>query len=136
MAVEKALRRRRPGAYQIQAAIAAVHSEAARAEDTDWAQIAELYGVLERYQPSPVVTLNHAVAVARAEGPRAGIALLRTIEHLPDIQRYHLFHAALAALLADDNQADDALAAYRKALSLTGIPSEQAFLREKIGALK
>ncbi len=134
--VEKALRRRRPGAYQIQAAIAAVHSEAARPEDTDWAQIAELYGVLERYQPSPVVTLNRAVAVARAEGPRAGIELLRTIEHLPDIQRYHHFHAALAALLADDDQADDALAAYRKALSLTGNPSEQAFLREKIGALK
>ncbi len=134
--VEKALRQKRPRPYQIQAAIAAVHSEAARAEDTDWAQIAELYCVLERYQPSPVVTLNRAVAVAKVQGARAGIALLRTIENTPEIRRYHHFHAALAALLAADNQPCNAIAAYEKALSLTQNPGERAFIHRKISSLK
>jgi len=134
--VEKALRQKRPGPYQIQAAIAAVHSEAARAEDTDWAQIAELYRVLERHQPSPVVTLNRAVAVATIQGVKAGIALLQTIERVPAMRRYHHFHAALAALLAEDNQPRGAIAAYEKALSLTRNPSEQAFIRRKISSLK
>ena len=134
--VEKALRQKRPGPYQIQAAIAAVHGEAARAEDTDWAQIAELYRVLEHYQPSPVVTLNRAVAVAKVQGAKAGIALLRTIENAAEIRRYHHFHAALAALLAEDNQPGSAIAAYEKALSLTQNPSERAFIRRKISSLK
>ncbi len=134
--VEKALQQKRPGPYQIQAAIAAVHGEAARAEDTDWAQIAELYRVLEHYQPSPVVTLNRAVAVAKVQGAKAGIALLRTIENAAEIRRYHHFHAALAALLAEDNQPGSAIAAYEKALSLTQNPSERAFIRRKISSLK
>ncbi len=134
--VEKALRQKRPGPYQLQAAIAAVHSEAARAADTDWRQIAELYRLLERYQPSPVVTLNRAVAVAKVQGATAGIALLRTIEQSPAMQHYHHFHAALAALLAEDNQPRSALAAYERALSLTRNPSERAFLRKKISTLK
>jgi len=134
--VEKALRQKRPGPYQIQAAIAAVHSEAVRAEDTDWAQIAELYRVLGRYQPSPVVTLNRAVAVAKVQGAKAGIALLRTIKNAPEIRRYHHFHAALAALLAEVNQPCGAIAAYEKALSLTQNPSERAFIRRKISSLK
>lgn len=134
--VEKALRQKRPGPYQIQAAIAAVHGDAARAEDTDWTQIAELYRMLERHQPSPVVTLNRAVAVAKVQGTKAGIALLRTIEDSPEIQRYHHFHAALAALLAEDNQPGSAIAAYEKALSLTQNSSERAFIRKKISSLK
>jgi RNA polymerase sigma-70 factor (ECF subfamily) len=134
--VEKALRQQRPGPYQIQAAIAALHDEAEHVEDTDWAQIAELYGVLERYQSSPVITLNRAVAVAKAQGARAGIALLRTIEHSPGIQGYHHFHAALGALLVEEGKIDAAIASYEKALSLTRNSSEKAFLRQKINSLK
>jgi RNA polymerase sigma-70 factor (ECF subfamily) len=134
--LEKGLWQKRPGPYQIQAAIAALHDEAERAEDTDWTQIAELYYALERYQPSPVVTLNRAVAVAKVQGPRAGIALLRTIEDVPDLQRYHHFHAALGALLAEDGEIGAAVAAYEQALSLTRNPSEKAFLRKKISRLK
>jgi RNA polymerase sigma-70 factor (ECF subfamily) len=134
--VEKALRQKRPGPYQIQAAIAAVHSETACAEDTDWPQIAELYHALERHQPSPVVTLNRAVAVAKVQGAKAGIALLRTLEDLPEIQNYHHFHAALAALLAADNQPGSAITAYEKALALTQNSSERAFIRKKISNLK
>ena len=133
--VEKALRQKQPGPYQIQAAIAAVHSEAARAEDTDWGQIAELYRVLERYQPSPVVTLNRAVAVAKVQGAKAGLALLRTIEQSPAMQHYHHFHAALAALFAEANQISSAIAVYEKALSLTQNPSEREFIRKKISSL-
>jgi hypothetical protein len=134
--VEKALRQKRPGPYQIQAAIAAVHSESASAEDTDWAQIAELYRVLERYQPSPVVTLNRAVAMAKIQGAKEGIALLRTIENAPEIRRYYYFDAALAALLAEDNQLCGAVAAYERALLLTQNPGERAFIRRKISGLK
>ena len=134
--VEKALRQQQPGPYQVQAAVAAVHCEARQAADTDWAQIAELYDILERYQPSPVVRLNRAVAVAKVQGAAAGIALLRTIEDSPEIQRYHHFYAALGALLAEDNQAERARAAYETALSLTQNPSEQAALQKKIARLK
>jgi len=134
--VEKALWQKRPGPYQIQAAIAAVHSETAHAEDTDWAQIAELYRVLERHQPSPVVTLNRAVAVAKVQGAQAGVALLRTIETSPEMRHYHHFHAAMAALLSEDHQICGAIAAYERALSLTHNPSERAFIRKKISDLK
>lgn len=133
--VEKALRQKHPGRYQIQAAIAALHNEAASAEDTDWAQIAELYGVLERYQPSPVVTLNRAVAVAQAQSAKAGIALLQTIEWNPEMQDYHYFHAALGALLVKEGEIATAVTAYKKALSLTRNPSEKRFLRNKLTAL-
>lgn len=133
---ERALRRRRPGAYQIQAAIAAVHCGAARAEDTDWQEIAALYAVLERHQSSPVVTLNRAVAVARADGPEAGIALLRTLEGSPDMQRYPYFHGAVAALLAECGRSEDAAAAYDRALELTQNPSERAFIESKRAALR
>ncbi len=134
--VEKALRQKRPGPYQIQAAIAAVHSEAARAEDTDWEQIAELYCVLERYQPSPVVTLNRAVAVAKVQGAKAGLTLLQTIEDAAEMQQYHHFYAALAALLAVDNQPHSAITAYEKALSFAPNPRERAFIRKKISGLR
>ena len=125
-----------PGPYQVQAAVAAVHCEASRAADTDWAQIVELYAILERYQPSPVVTLNRAVAVAKVQGAAAGITLLRSIEDSPEIQRYHHFYAALGALLAEDKQAERARAAYATALPLTQNPSEQAALQKKITCLK
>ena len=133
---ERALRRRRPGPYQIQAAIAAVHCSATKAEDTDWQEIASLYGALERHQSSPVVTLNRAVAVAKADGPEAGIALLRTLEDSPDMQRYSYFHGAVAALLAESGHAKDAAAAYDRALALTQNPSERAFIRSRKAALR
>ncbi len=133
--VEKALRRRRPGPYQIQAAIAAVHSKAGRAADTDWAEIAALYQLLEWRRPSPVVTLNRALAVAKAQGSEAGLALLRSIEDAPEIQRYHHFHAAKGALLAEVGQTAAAIVAYEAALPLTRNPSEIHFIRRKIAAL-
>ena len=133
---ERALRRRSPGSYQVQAAIAAVHCSAARASDTDWQEIASLYAVLEQHQSSPVVTLNRAVAVAKADGPEAGIALLRTLEGSPDMRRYPYFHGAVAALLAECGRAEDAAAAYDRALELTRNPSERAFIRSKKAALQ
>ncbi len=134
--VEKALRQQQPGPYQVQAAVADVHCEARQAANTDWTQIAELCDILECCQPSPVVRLNQAVAVAQVQGAAAGIALLRTIEDSPEIQRYHHFYAALGALLAEDNQAARACAAYATALSLTQNPSEQAALQRKIASPK
>ena len=133
--VEKALRQKQPGRYQIQAAIAALHDEAERAEDTDWTQIAELYGILERYHPSSVVTLNRAVAVAQAQSAKAGIALLQTIERNPAMQEYHYFHAVLGALLMEEGEIATAVTAYEKALSLTRNPSEKRFLRKKLEVL-
>ncbi|MGP1396945.1 MAG: RNA polymerase sigma factor [Inquilinaceae bacterium] len=130
--VEKALRRGRPGPYQIQAAIAALHCQARRAEDTDWPQIAELYRLLETHQPSPIVVLNRGVAVGRAEGPRAGLALLARIAPLPEIQRYHHFHAAQGAMLAEDGQRDAAVAAFSRALALTDSPVERGYLRQRM----
>ncbi len=134
--VEKALRQQRPGPYQMQAAIAAVHCEAESAEDTDWQQIAELYHILERYQPSPVVTLNRAVAVAQVQGAEAGMALLQTIEQSPEMQRYHYFYSALGALLAEAYQTEQAMRAYTKALSLTPNPRERTAIQKKIAAIK
>jgi len=133
--VEKALRMKRPGGYQVQAAIAAVHSEALAPEDTDWAQIAELYGVLERYQPSPVVTLNRAVAVAKDQGPEAGLALLQALEGSADMQRYHHFHAAKAALLAEAGRAGEAAGHFEAALGLTQNPAERRFIERKLASL-
>ncbi len=133
--VDKALRRQRPGPYQIQAAIAAVHGRAGRAGDTGWAEIAALYGLLEKHQPSPVVTLNRALAVAKAEGPEAGLRLLTTIAEAREMQRYHHFHAAKGALLAQLGQIGAARAAYEAALPLTQNPSEMAFMRAKIASL-
>lgn len=133
--VEKALRMKRPGAYQVQAAIAAVHSEAAVPEDTDWPQIAELYAVLERYQPSPVVTLNRAVAVAKDQGPEAGLALLQALEGSADMRRYHHFHAAKAALLAEAGRGGEAVVYYTTALGLTQNPAERRFIEQKLKTL-
>ncbi|MHB8641499.1 MAG: RNA polymerase sigma factor [Gaiellaceae bacterium] len=129
--LDRALSYRAPGPYQLQAAIAALHARAARAEDTDWDQIAALYGELARVQPSPVVELNRAVAVAMAEGPGAGLALL---EDLP-LDRYHLFHAARADLLRRLDRADEARAAYERAAELATNGAERAFLLGRRAAL-
>jgi len=127
--LEAALRRRRPGPYQVQAAIAALHTE----PETDWPQIAALYGELARFQPSPVVELNRAAAVAMADGPGRGLAL---IERLEGLDGYAPFHSARADLLRRLGQGDEAAAEYRRALELASNPSERAFLTRRLTELE
>ena len=126
--VRACLRRNRPGPYQIQAAIAAVHSDAPRAQDTDWAQILALYDQLLTVGPTAVVALNRAVAVAELHGPAAGLAEIDGL----DLSGYHLFHAARADLLARLGRAGEARTAYRRALELATNPTEQAFLAGRL----
>jgi RNA polymerase sigma-70 factor (ECF subfamily) len=130
--LEAALRMGRPGPYQIQAAVAAVHAEAARPEDTDWSEIAALYGELERRMPTPVVQLNRAAAVAMADGPLAGLMLLDQMKLDAALDNYYLFHATRADLLRRLGMNDDALAQYRRALALCQNESERAFLERRI----
>jgi RNA polymerase sigma-70 factor (ECF subfamily) len=127
--VEQALRGRPPGKYAVQAAIAALHAQAPTARDTDWPQIAALYGVLVGLYPSPVVELNRAVAIAMADGIDHGLALLDTI-HLP---AYHLLPAARADLLRRLGRHADAAAAYRQALALVTNAAERQFLERRLG---
>ena len=128
----RAMTRDRPGPYQVQAAIAALHARAPRPEDTDWPQIAVLYGVLEDMAPSPVVRLNRAVAVAMADGPGAGLPLLESARDA--LASYHLFHAARADLLRRLGRLDDSTAAYRAALDLATNAAERAFLEQQLRA--
>jgi RNA polymerase sigma-70 factor (ECF subfamily) len=128
-----ALRRGRPGPYQIQAAIAALHSTAASVDETDWRQIASLYGALMELAPSPVVALNRAVAVGEAGDLGEGLALIDAIEGL---ERYHLLYAARADMLRRLGRVPEALDAYQRALTLTGNPAERAFLERRIGELE
>jgi RNA polymerase sigma-70 factor, ECF subfamily len=127
-----ALHRGAPGPYQVQAAIAACHATARRAEDTDWPQIATLYQRLETMNPSPVVRLNRAVAVAMADGPQAGLALLDTIEGLDG---YHLLPATRADLLRRLNRNDEAAVAYREALILARTAPDRRFLTHRLNNL-
>jgi RNA polymerase sigma-70 factor (ECF subfamily) len=120
------------GPYALQAAIAGEHARAATAEETDWAQIAHLYGGLERAAPSPVVTLNRAVAVAMAEGPEAGLEIVDAIEGL---DAYQHLHAARADLLRRLGRCDEAAAAYRNALELTANEAERVFLEARLAAV-
>src|SRR5215207_9502351 len=125
------LRRNRPGPYQIQAAIAAVHSDAPRAADTDWAQVLALYDQLLAVAPTAVVALNRAVAVAELHGPAAGLAEIDGL----DLPGYHLFHAARADLLARLGRTGEARAAYRRALELATNPAERTFLTGRVAQL-
>jgi RNA polymerase sigma-70 factor, ECF subfamily len=120
------------GPYTIQARIAAVHARAERAEDTDWRRIALLYGQLRRIQPSPVIELNRAIAVAMERGPEAGLELIDAIEGL---ERYAPFHVSRADLLARLGRGEDAVAAYRRALELSSNPVQRAFLERRIEEL-
>jgi RNA polymerase sigma-70 factor, ECF subfamily len=125
--LERALGLRSPGPYQLQAAIAALHTE----PETDWAQIAALYAQLARRTPSPVVELNRAVAVAMAEGPEHGLALMRDLP----LDEYHLYHAARADLLRRLERIEEAAAAYRRALELAQTEPERRFLEERLLSL-
>ncbi len=131
--VQRALTRARPGTYALEAAIAAVHGESARAEETDWPQIAGLYGRLLSLHPSPVVALNRAVAVAMAEGPGAGLPLVEALAE--PLSQYHLWHASRADLLRRLGRTGEALESYRRALSLTQNESELGFLAGRIAEL-
>jgi RNA polymerase sigma factor (sigma-70 family) len=130
--LDRALRRRAPGPYQLQAAIGGLHVQAQTAEETDWAQIAALYGELLRLSPSPVVALNRAVAVAEAHGVEAG---LRLIDQIAGLERYHLFHGARADLLRRLGRHREAAEAYRTALELTRNPAERSFLARRLEEL-
>jgi RNA polymerase sigma-70 factor (ECF subfamily) len=133
--VERALASRRIGAYTLQAAIAAVHAAAPQAAATDWAQIVELYDVLARAEPSPVVELNRAVAVAMRDGPAAGLALIDALLARGDLADYHLAHAARADLCRRLGRTADARAAYRRALDLAQQEPERRFLERRLGEL-
>ncbi|WP_246258212.1 RNA polymerase sigma factor [Amycolatopsis anabasis] len=131
--LETALRRRRPGAYQLQAAIAACHATAAKASDTDWAQIAALYGRLAEVVPSAVVRLNRAVAVAMADGPAAGLALVDELAESGELAGYRLLPATRADLLRRLDRRVEAAAAYREALELVATDAERRYLERRLG---
>lgn len=130
--VERGLRMRRPGPYQIQAAIAALHGEAHLADDTDWPQIAALYSTLVDLNPSPIVELNRAVAVAMARGIEHGLKMMDRLGETGELNAYHLYHAARADLLRRLDRAAESAGAYRRALDLVGNQSERAYLRRRL----
>jgi len=132
--VEEALRGG-PGPFALQAAIAALHCQAARAEETDWPQIVRLYDLLERRQPSPVVSLNRAVAIAMVDGPEPALALIDALATSGDLDDYHLLHAARADLLRRVGSTKEAAASYARAIQLAANVSERRFLERRLREL-
>ena len=133
--METALSSRRFGPYTIQAAIAAVHAEAARPDVTDWGEIVGLYDVLLRAEPSPVIELNRAVAVGMRDGPAAGLVLIDTILERGDLHDYHLAHAARADLCRRLGKTADARISYQRALALARQEPERRFLQRRLAEL-
>jgi RNA polymerase sigma-70 factor (ECF subfamily) len=131
--IDKAMRHRRPGAYQIQAAIAALHARAATPAETDWAQIDALYASLERLAPSPVVTLNRAVAVSKIDGPEAALAMIEPLGER--LAAYFHFHGARGAFLQQLGRAEEARAAFGQAIALANSPAEAAHIRMHLDRL-
>ena len=134
--LDRAVRSRRPGEYQLQAAITALQIQAPDPESTDWAQIAELFGALARLNPSPVIELNRAVAVGLADGPAAGLELIEPLLADPALERYQPLHAAHAELLSRAGDADAAARAYERAIELTANAVERAELERRLGSLR
>jgi len=134
--VEQALRMRRVGPYALQAAVAAVHAESPNASSTDWRQIVGLYDVLQRIEPSPVVELNRAVAVAMRDGPASGLSLIDAILARGDLTDYYLAHSARADLCRRLGRTADAIAAYERALHLTRQEPERRFLERRLRELR
>jgi RNA polymerase sigma-70 factor (ECF subfamily) len=130
--VEQALRMQRPGPYQLQSAIAALHAQAERAEDTDWPQIAALYERLLAMQPSTVIALNHAVAVGMAEALEKGLTLMNQLGESGTLDSYYLYHAARAEILRRLCRPAEATEAYKRALSLTANAVERRYLRRRL----
>lgn len=133
--IERALASKRVGPFVLQAAIAAVHSEAPSVGETDWAQIAALYDVLYRVDPSPVVALNRAVAIGMRDGPEAGLATIEAVLGQGGLDDYHLAHAARAELQRRLGLREAARASYRRALELTRQPAERRFLQARLRQL-
>jgi RNA polymerase sigma-70 factor, ECF subfamily len=131
--VDKALRHRRPGPYQVQAAIAALHARAGRPQDTDWAQIDLLYGALERMQPSPVVTLNRAVAAAKVRGAKAALDMIEPLAGKLD--GYFYFHGARGAFLIELGRREEARLAFDRAIALANTPAEATHIRRQLDRL-
>lgn len=131
--IDKAMRHRRTGPYQIQAAIAALHARAPRYEDTDWAQIDLLYGSLEILQPSPVITLNRAVAVAKLRGPEAALAMIEPLE--ARLGSYFHYFGAKGALLLQQGRGDEARVAFDRAIALARTPAEASHIRMHLDRL-
>ena len=132
--IDKAMRHRRRGPYQVQAAIAALHARAATPQDTDWAQIDLLYAALEELQPSPVVTLNRAVAVAKLRGPEAALAMIEPLA--PRLSGYFHFFGAKGALLLKLGRAEEARSAFGEAIALANTPAEAAHIRMHLDRLE
>jgi RNA polymerase sigma-70 factor, ECF subfamily len=130
--VERAVAARRPGPYQVQAAIASLHDDATSADETDWRQIAALYASLQRLTPSPVIELNLAAAVAMADGPAVGLAMIDGIAASGELASYPYLHAARADLLRRLERWSEADGAYRRALELTSNGAERAFLEDRL----
>jgi len=133
--VERALSSRRFGVYTLQAAIASVHAEATDAAATDWTQIVALYSLLARTEPSPVVELNRAVAVAMRDGPQAGLTIIDNILARGDLGDYHLAHAARADLCRRLDRNTEARSSYERALALTQLEPERRFLEKRLREL-
>jgi RNA polymerase sigma-70 factor (ECF subfamily) len=132
--IDKAMRHRRPGPYQIQAAIAALHARAGRPEETDWTEIDLLYQALERLQPSPVITLNRAVAVSKREGPDAALAM---VEPLGDrLSGYFYYHGLRGGLLKQMGRAREARIAFDRAIALATNAAEAAYIRLQLDHLE
>jgi len=131
--VDKALRHRKPGPYQVQAAIAALHARAARAKDTDWQEIDLLYGLLEQMQPSPVVTLNRAVAVSKVRGPQAALAMVEPLEDR--LSGYFHFHGLRGGLLMQLGRNAEAREAFDRAIALANTAAEAAHIRMHLDRL-
>jgi RNA polymerase sigma-70 factor (ECF subfamily) len=132
--IDKAVRHRQPGAHQIQAAIAALHARSPRAADTDWPQIAELYRALEHHMPSPVVTLNRAVAVSKTEGADAALALIEPLGER--LSAYFHFHGVRGAMLLDLGRSAEARGAFDRAIALARTPAEAAHIRQHIDRIQ
>ncbi|HUG89414.1 MAG TPA: DUF6596 domain-containing protein [Planctomycetaceae bacterium] len=133
--VEEALRGG-PGPFALQAAIAAVHCQAARADKTNWPEILRLYTLLERVQPSPIVSLNRAVAIAMVNGPQPALALIEALAATGDLDRYHLLHAARADLLRRMGSSVEAAQSYVRALELATNDSERRFLERRLRSVQ
>ena len=131
--IDKAMRHRQPGPYQIQAAIAALHARAKRPEDTDWRQIDLLYGALEAIQPSPVVTLNRAVAVSKSRGPQAALDMIEPLA--PKLSGYFHFFGVKGGLLMQLGRHAEARAAFDRAISLANTAAEAAHIRMHLDRL-
>ena len=131
--IDKAVRHRRPGPYQVQAAIAGLHARAVRATDTDWGEIELLYGTLERMQPSPVITLNRSVAVSKARGPAPALAMIEPLAG--KLASYFYFHGARGAFLMELGREPEARIAFDRAIALANTPAEAAHIRLQIDRL-